>query len=71
MLTLAFNFKDWTSIIGNFAKFLLGFVSIAYNLFFIIQHYVLYGPKSGSIECFGKAIYSKKKNPESQRLLVD
>ena len=70
MLTLAFNFKDWTSIIGNFAKFLLGFVSIAYNLFFIIQHYVLYGPKSGSIECFGKAIYSKKMNPESQRLLV-
>ena len=71
MLILAYNFKDWASIIGNFAKFLLGLVSIAYNLFFILQHYVFYGPKRGSIECFGKTIYTKKKNPESQRLLVE
>ena len=32
MLTLAFNFKDLTSIVGNFAKFLLGLISIVYDL---------------------------------------
>ena len=71
MIVLASNFNDWTSIIGNFAKFLLGLVSIGYGLVFIIQHYVLYTPKGGACICFGLSIYLKKKDPESQRLLVE
>ena len=33
---------DWTGITGNSAKFGLGFVSIFFDLFFMLQHYVLY-----------------------------
>ena len=36
------NANDWGGISGNMAKFLLGFVSIVFDIIFIIQHYVLY-----------------------------
>ena len=36
------NLGDWTGITGNSAKFGLGFVSIFFDLFFMLQHYVLY-----------------------------
>jgi len=33
---------DWESIFGDPTKFGLGFFSVAFDIFFIIQHYVLY-----------------------------
>ena len=33
---------DWTGITGNIAKFGLGFVSITFDIMFIVQHYVLF-----------------------------
>lgn len=33
---------DWSGILGDPVKFGLGFVSIVYDIIFIIQHYVLY-----------------------------
>jgi cystinosin len=33
---------DWSGISGNFAKLLLGFVSIAFDTIFMLQHYVWY-----------------------------
>ena len=33
---------DWTGITGNLAKFGLGFVSVTFDLIFMLQHYVLY-----------------------------
>mmetsp|Transcript_27895 Transcript_27895/g.39217 ORF Transcript_27895/g.39217 Transcript_27895/m.39217 type:complete len:394 (-) Transcript_27895:28-1209(-) len=36
------DFGDWTGITGNLAKFGLGFVSISFDIIFMVQHYVLY-----------------------------
>src|SRR5690606_8007793 len=37
--------NDWQGIAGDPVKFGLGFVSIAFDITFIIQHYVLYPAK--------------------------
>lgn len=38
--------RDWSGITGNPVKFALGNVSMAYDVVFIVQHYVLYGEKT-------------------------
>lgn len=40
---------DWTGITGNLAKFGLGFVSIVFDLVFMLQHYVLYTPDDPTV----------------------
>ncbi|XP_058467249.1 cystinosin homolog isoform X2 [Malaya genurostris] len=42
MVINAWNFDDWSSIFGSPVKFALGFVSIFFDLVFIIQHFYLY-----------------------------
>ncbi|XP_011631176.1 cystinosin homolog isoform X2 [Pogonomyrmex barbatus] len=42
MILNAFNYDDWESIFGDPTKFGLGFFSVAFDIFFLIQHYVLY-----------------------------
>ena len=42
MFLLAYNYDDWGSIFGDFTKFGLGLFSIIFDIFFMIQHYVLY-----------------------------
>ncbi|XP_033335279.2 lysosomal cystine transporter cystinosin isoform X1 [Megalopta genalis] len=42
MILNAYNYDDWDSIFGDATKFGLGFFSVAFDIFFIIQHYVLY-----------------------------
>eukprot|EP01134_Creolimax_fragrantissima_P001987 CFRG1987T1 len=42
MLLIAYNLNDISGFFGNPAKFALGLVSIAFDVLFIIQHYVLY-----------------------------
>ncbi|XP_072018726.1 cystinosin-like [Amphiura filiformis] len=42
MFLLAYNNNDWESIFGDPTKFGLGVFSIAFDILFIIQHYVLY-----------------------------
>lgn len=44
MFLLAYNYDDWVSIFGNFTKFGLGVISIAFDILFVVQHYVLYRP---------------------------
>ncbi|XP_022245091.1 cystinosin homolog [Limulus polyphemus] len=39
MVLLAYNYNDWDSIFGNFSKFLLGVVSVFYDVLFMVQHY--------------------------------
>ncbi|KAI9230095.1 MAG: PQ loop repeat-domain-containing protein [Piptocephalis tieghemiana] len=43
----AFLWDDWGSITGNPVKFGLGFLSVAFDLCFMTQHYILYpvGPR--------------------------
>jgi cystinosin len=39
---------DWSGITGNPVKFLLGNVSIVFDLVFVVQHYILYKDASSS-----------------------
>nr|XP_054764956.1 cystinosin-like [Lytechinus pictus] len=45
MFLMSYNNDDWASIFGDPTKFGLGFFSIAFDILFIIQHYVLYRGK--------------------------
>lgn len=42
MFILAYNYHDWSSIFGDPTKFGLGLFSVVFDVFFMIQHYVLY-----------------------------
>ncbi|EDV26846.1 uncharacterized protein TRIADDRAFT_54169 [Trichoplax adhaerens] len=42
MILIAYNHDDWGSMLGNPTKFGLGVLSIAFDVIFIIQHYILY-----------------------------
>ncbi|XP_076390525.1 lysosomal cystine transporter cystinosin isoform X2 [Megachile rotundata] len=42
MILNAYNYDDWESIFGDPTKFGLGFFSVAFDIFFILQHYVFY-----------------------------
>ncbi|XP_027202510.2 lysosomal cystine transporter cystinosin [Dermatophagoides pteronyssinus] len=42
MFLLAYNYDDWATIFHNFTKFGLGFISILFDVFFLLQHYVFY-----------------------------
>lgn len=41
---------DWKSIFGDFTKFGLGAISILFDVFFMVQHYCLYGSKHQTYE---------------------
>ncbi|XP_008551057.1 cystinosin homolog [Microplitis demolitor] len=42
MILDSYNYDDWDSIFGDFTKFGLGIFSIAFDVLFILQHYVFY-----------------------------
>ncbi|XP_008551440.1 cystinosin homolog [Microplitis demolitor] len=42
MVLNAYNYDDWKSIFGDPTKFGLGFFSVTFDIFFILQHYVFY-----------------------------
>jgi cystinosin len=37
-----YDTNNWNGIIGNFVKFALGFISVLFDLIFIVQHFILY-----------------------------
>ena len=41
-LSLFILADDWSSIFGDFTKFGLGFISIVFDVFFMVQHYCMY-----------------------------
>ncbi|XP_011631175.1 cystinosin homolog isoform X1 [Pogonomyrmex barbatus] len=53
MILNAFNYDDWESIFGDPTKFGLGFFSVAFDIFFLIQHYVLYRNRKDYVELPG------------------
>ncbi|XP_011174966.1 cystinosin homolog isoform X1 [Solenopsis invicta] len=53
MILNAYNYDDWDSIFGDPTKFGLGFFSVAFDIFFIIQHYVLYRNRVNYVELPG------------------
>ena len=58
-----FNFADWSVITGDPVKFGLGLLSVAFDILFVIQHYV----------CFRNNRPSLSENAESDenRLIVE
>ncbi|XP_057331629.1 cystinosin homolog [Microplitis mediator] len=42
MVLNAYNYDDWESIFGDPTKFGLGFISVIFDIFFLLQHYVFY-----------------------------
>uniref|UniRef100_A0A914VLD7 Cystinosin homolog n=1 Tax=Plectus sambesii TaxID=2011161 RepID=A0A914VLD7_9BILA len=42
MVLQSLNTDDWRNFTGNKVKFLLGLISIAFDILFMVQHYVLY-----------------------------
>ncbi|XP_026292971.2 cystinosin homolog isoform X2 [Frankliniella occidentalis] len=42
MVLDAYNYNDWISIFGSPTKFGLGLISIIFDIFFMVQHYILY-----------------------------
>lgn len=47
MFIIAYNYNDWGSIFGDPTKFGLGLFSVIFDVFFMIQHYVLYRGTEG------------------------
>lgn len=48
MILNAYNYDDWQSIFGDPTKFGLGLFSVAFDILFILQHYVFYRHRSDS-----------------------
>ncbi|XP_063217336.1 cystinosin homolog isoform X2 [Bacillus rossius redtenbacheri] len=42
MILNAYNYNDWDSIFGDPTKFGLGLFSVMFDIFFMVQHYILY-----------------------------
>lgn len=42
MILISYNNDDWSSIFGDPTKFGLGFFSVVFDIFFMLQHYVFY-----------------------------
>ncbi|KAK9303434.1 hypothetical protein QLX08_004914 [Tetragonisca angustula] len=62
MILNAYNYDDWESIFGDPTKFGLGFFSVAFDIFFIIQHYVLYRDRKEYIEIPGNNYGESQEN---------
>jgi len=45
MVLISYNNDDWGSIFGDPTKFGLGFFSVVFDIFFMLQHYVFYRDK--------------------------
>ncbi|XP_044017724.1 cystinosin homolog isoform X1 [Aphidius gifuensis] len=53
MILNAYNYDDWWSIIGDPTKFGLGFFSVSFDIFFLIQHYALYRDRNEYLDIQG------------------
>lgn len=47
MIIISYNYNDWGSIFGDPTKFGLGLFSIIFDVFFMVQHYILYRGNAG------------------------
>ncbi|CAK9797115.1 Cystinosin homolog [Anthophora plagiata] len=65
----AYNYDDVESIFGDPTKFGLGFFSVAFDIFFIIQHYVLY--RVGSQNARSNEKLHKQENEDSEAPLTN
>ena len=63
----AYISEDWSGISGDPVKFGLGFLSIAFDLVFITQHYVLYRNRTDS---YAQQLSMVQSNDEQQGLLT-
>ncbi|MCL4150469.1 UNVERIFIED_CONTAM: hypothetical protein GTU68_056565 [Idotea baltica] len=66
MLILAFNYNDWSSIFGDLTKFGLGIFSIMFDIFFMVQHYILYKDKEDYVNLAEASIGASSNFADSQ-----
>ena len=52
MFMIAYNNAEWNSIFGDFTKFALGFFSVCFDIFFMLQHYVFYRKQQPSVSAY-------------------
>jgi cystinosin len=52
---------DWSPVVGNPVKFGLGFISIVYDLVFMLQHYCVYPHKGEQ----GRGGYARLRSQEA------
>ncbi|XP_078050353.1 lysosomal cystine transporter cystinosin isoform X2 [Augochlora pura] len=69
MILNAYNYDDWDSIFGDPTKFGLGFFSVAFDIFFIIQHYVLYRDQDEYIVIPGSNNGEPEEDPSTSALV--
>ncbi|XP_026671162.1 cystinosin homolog isoform X2 [Ceratina calcarata] len=68
MILNAYNYDDWDSIFGDPTKFGLGFFSVAFDIFFIIQHYVLYRDRKDYVGIPGSDYGESQENASTSDL---
>ncbi|KAF9362748.1 hypothetical protein BGX34_005576 [Mortierella sp. NVP85] len=62
--------EDWSGITGDLVKFGLGMLSIAFDLVFILQHYVLYRDRTDHYAATRTAFVDNKNSEEREGLLA-
>ncbi|KAI0600393.1 PQ loop repeat-domain-containing protein [Biscogniauxia sp. FL1348] len=60
--------RDWSGVTGNPVKFLLGNVSILYDVGFIAQHYVLYSDRRKGVKGDGERDRLLERGEDDERL---
>ncbi|XP_034191087.2 lysosomal cystine transporter cystinosin isoform X2 [Osmia lignaria lignaria] len=68
MILNAYNYDDWESIFGDPTKFGLGFFSVAFDIFFILQHYVFYRDRKEYVEIPGNNYEGSQENTSTSTL---
>jgi cystinosin len=74
-----YDTSDWSGLVGDLVKFMLGLLSLGFDLVFITQHYLLYGDggywrvegEGGKTEGDTDRWWRKGGGEESQGLLLD
>ncbi|CAG2173854.1 unnamed protein product [Oppiella nova] len=70
MLFIAYNFDDWKTIFGNFAKFGLSVASISYDILFFLQEYVFYRKQDSSLQPLNEEKRFSKSERKKSRVSI-
>ncbi|CAG2107260.1 unnamed protein product [Medioppia subpectinata] len=70
MLFIAYNYDDWKTIFGNFAKFGLSVASISYDILFFLQEYVFYRKQDSSLQPLNEEKSFEKSERKKSRVSI-
>ena len=61
---LSYNNNEWSAIFGNFTKFVLGLVTIIFDVIFLFQHYLFYRQGNTDIITMHDQVFEQEVNDE-------